>query len=93
MSKDIVQLKGRKKLGGCNNSFYNGNTNAHCRANFACGALLCNVTCFASAIYAMVMRDFGPVFCISVSIAKGIMKLTVVVFLAKDNEICENFRQ
>ncbi len=33
---------------------------------------------FVSVIYMMVMRKFNPVFCISVSITKGIMKLTLV---------------
>ena len=38
-----------------------------------------DVARIASAIYAMVMHKFGPVFCIYVSIAKGIMKLTLLL--------------
>ncbi len=36
-----------------------------------------DAACIASVNYAMVMRTFRPVFCISVSIAKGIMKSTL----------------
>ncbi len=36
-----------------------------------------HLACIASAIYAMVMRKFGPVFCISVFFEKGIMTLTL----------------
>ena len=34
----------------------------------------------ARAIYVMVMREFCPVFCISVFIEKGIMQLTLTTF-------------
>ena len=42
----------------------------------ACHALSRNVAHIASTIYAMVMLEFGPVFCISVFFEKGIMTLT-----------------
>ncbi len=58
---------------------HNGNTNADCRASL-CVTLYCTqLTFIASTIYMMVIREFGPVFCISVSIVKGIMKLTLVM--------------
>ncbi len=41
-----------------------------------------DVACIAIAIYPMVMmRKFGPVFCISVYFEKGIMKLTLQLHL------------
>ena len=38
----------------------------------------------ASAIYAMLLLEFGPVSCISVHFEKGIMKLTLLNLLEND---------
>ncbi len=42
--------------------------------------IVCDVPCIVSAVYAMVMSEFSPVVCYSVSFEKGIMKLTLGVY-------------
>ena len=49
----------------------------HCWVNMCVARF---VTDIASPIHAMVMHEFGPVFCICVSIAKGMVILTLVKF-------------
>ena len=45
---------------------------------------ICALLC---AIYAMLVREFGPTFCISIFFENGIMKLTLGVYLSPDVDV------